>query len=1780
MAAGDRESTFVLRASDLSSQPINQVREAIEKLVAQTKALVEASKEGTVKLNDFSKGAADLAKGGGAVARQIGDIERYIKATDQWIDREIKVGNAEERLQALLDKRDVSKLTKKEEAEIARLEGISNRSIEGLQAAADKFRSNTLAPLAEQMARIGVSLGTSSQSVAFLREMLNTATVSMTEMNAADREFLANQQRAAAAIKDRAAAEKTLKTEQDAAAKSAKDAADARLAEERRVLDALHRRAEEEKKIDADVEKGRQTQRQNVYGPLFDEAIQREEAGKKLEQAREAAYAERAQREEALAKQRQMAAQAAAAIPGRQPLGVSATPSGDFSSASAGVAAIIAPAAQARSTIAGLEAEINTLAAGMDQGRLRAQDYNTILRTLGLSIEAMKKQANLVDLYRAQEEATRRAETAMRQEAAALATLQERIRGASGAEKGFETELAAAAKAARDAAVAFNQNNETLATYRAGLEKAGISIYNIDAAIVRLNTSATIGKKVFDEATSKVGGSKDAVLFGLRPYELQNLSYQVNDVITQLSSGTSLSQTLAQQGGQIFQLFQRQVVGAFQALKDIPFGLSAATAAAAVLVVGIMALVRALDEAAARRMFAGQLAASVDGATQSVKGLTQAALDTEKMGINFSEAAKGAAELASIGVVAEKVRPLLAISANISRIWGKPFADSVKEVGGAFSGGYDAMRKFALQYGLLTDKQDEHLHKLFEENKAEQAHNELLAIAGEQFEKARKEGVSPLTDAMDRLHNNWVSFLRTINSSEALAGVANFFATAIHGAENLAKVIARIGNAVPGMLSADMAGVAGVAGEMGIPGQYPGAGTGRKPNAGASPAGSEFTSMRDEAAAAAGLTREAMALLQNSEGLWKDNKWQDSASGARGPMQILQSTFDELKKKYPELLKGSIDDVKTNLLAGALYFRDILKQTGGDFKEAVLGYKNGPGTVTGGGTPEQLAERRGRINPTYRGQNDASAAALAGGLTAPALVGGQAPTTQNALTAARNFAQDLDKETDSIRNTGLAGASAIEREAKVIEDLYKTLRERRDKFAQENHTSADQLAKDNDAIERRVQAQRDQFTEARYAAEVGATNKLRGLQEEVSKADATNLDERRRAVNLYYDTVQSEYEKMRRAPGAPQQVNGKPFEEVFADIERLRNIKLDQTELSVATAVVDKVVKARDDEAARLKEDLARSGTAAETAGVLAKITEFNRRQAGLVNDATRKSDEAMARLPQTPEVEAQRQRNERLRKEAEQGGRGDRQATTQAVGLIDQTSQDMVKQRTAELETVTANVKRGAISFTAGLAEISALFAKSLPEMTRTTQEANKALATVRDLPGTSAAMRAELNDKIAKNNLELAKAPQEILKFITEGLKDEETNFTKLLKQYQEAMADLARRARNGIIDPVARAAEAARLNADFLPRIQAAGTRLAADRRAAAATPGVPAGQQQELLQSAAAAEQQSAPRNIELESTRKGVMDSIAELNKLRDANKAMEATQRELQAKGMTGTFEAEEANRKQYEESYKAAAKIVPTLNQQIEKMRELGATDSEIEKLRAQYKLLGADMTYTSQFTKELTKTIEDSLGNRGMQAIDSIAQALGNVLATGGKLKDVWASIGQAFASFAAGVLKDIATMIIKFYILAAVKSMLGIASGGSTTAFDAMTGAAAGATTAAVKHAGGIAGESNGASRVVDLALFRMARRMHDGGMAGLSADEIPTILQRGELVSTQAEQRRNAAMAAGAGGGGGTGIRNVLAVGDKEIAGAMNGAHGEKVILNVLARNAPTVKKWVG
>ena len=73
-----------------------------------------------------------------------------------------------------------------------------------------------------------------------------------------------------------------------------------------------------------------------------------------------------------------------------------------------------------------------------------------------------------------------------------------------------------------------------------------------------------------------LSSAKGRGILGLRPHELQNLSYQINDIVTGLVSGQKPMMIAAQQGGQIVQLFQRQAL----ALARFAPAIAAATAVA------------------------------------------------------------------------------------------------------------------------------------------------------------------------------------------------------------------------------------------------------------------------------------------------------------------------------------------------------------------------------------------------------------------------------------------------------------------------------------------------------------------------------------------------------------------------------------------------------------------------------------------------------------------------------------------------------------------------------------------------------------------------------------------------------------------------------------------------------------------------------------------------------------------------------------------------------------------------------------------------------------------------------------------------------------------------------------------------------------------------------------------------------------------------------------------------------------------------------------------------
>jgi hypothetical protein len=284
--------------------------------------------------------------------------------------------------------------------------------------------------------------------------------------------------------------------------------------------------------------------------------------------------------------------------------------------------------------------------------------------------------------------------------------------------------------------------------------------------------------------------------------------------------------------------------------------------------------------------------------------------------------------------------------------------------------------------------------------------------------------------------------------------------------------------------------------------------------------------------------------------------------------------------------------------------------------------------------------------------------------------------------------------------------------------------------------------------------------------------------------------------------------------------------------------------------------------------------------------------------------------------------------------------------------------------------------------------------------------------------------------------------------------------------------------------------------------------------------------------------------------------------------------------------------------------KATAALEEWIKTAKEFGATDLDIEKVKAKIAELRVEAKYVDPFMKGLAKTVEESFTNRASQAFDTAAEAIGGLIAKTKEWKDVWSSLRSAAANFFAGILKDIATYIIKAQLAKLASSFMpGLGDAFGTAASSAATAAASGtasatgavgassggflsslfgsggtAAAAAIVHAGGVVGLTQLSRREVPGSWFDRAPRYHTGAVVGLAANEQAAILQRGEEVLS-ANNPRHARNWSGGGGSPDINIRNVLVADPDMVPQHMASSRGEKIIMSTLTRNAATVRQLV-
>lgn len=270
--------------------------------------------------------------------------------------------------------------------------------------------------------------------------------------------------------------------------------------------------------------------------------------------------------------------------------------------------------------------------------------------------------------------------------------------------------------------------------------------------------------------------------------------------------------------------------------------------------------------------------------------------------------------------------------------------------------------------------------------------------------------------------------------------------------------------------------------------------------------------------------------------------------------------------------------------------------------------------------------------------------------------------------------------------------------------------------------------------------------------------------------------------------------------------------------------------------------------------------------------------------------------------------------------------------------------------------------------------------------------------------------------------------------------------------------------------------------------------------------------------------------------------------------------------------------RQQAAEAYTREAEALRALIEQerafLQLLLDSGIIDQTFFDARmAQLEVLSAQTQFVDDRILQINSAAQNAITQGFTAMFNSLAQGLANLITGGGDVGDMFENLGRTALEFAANFLKAIADVIVQMLALQAIRAIMGSGTGGIGGLFF-HSGSGPGGVGS---YGGGTRTRSNFSLSPLAVAA---APRYHNGTPgAGLKRNEMVAVLERGEKVTTEEQQRREARAAANQGSGGGR-LRQVLAFGDDEIAGAMAGPAGEQVTVTHIRRNRAAIRQELG
>lgn len=430
------------------------------------------------------------------------------------------------------------------------------------------------------------------------------------------------------------------------------------------------------------------------------------------------------------------------------------------SQVAAGLRAIIDPGNAALQTLGGVEAAIEKADTAAAEGVKNVGLLNDAYNNLAAASAALLRQGGLVDSFRQQEAAAASARQQFEQAQADVQRLGQAMAQADQPTEELANSLKQAETRLQQTGRALAQEETKLGQLSRELRTAGINTADLAGEQARLEAAATRTSGALGRINTTLGrgGQRTNGLFGLKPNDLSNLSFQLNDIFVSLASGQNPFIVLIQQGSQIGQLFP---------------GMISTIARIAVVWAPVIAVVAALGFAfreiytdaerlkqASKDLAQAPLGEGIDpqrfaDAQEKLEGVAEKAEDARKAMLLLVEEGFDTASIETYAEAAGRLAERLGIDV----------VEATQLLVDVQQGGIDAVFDLAEKTNDLTEADLAHAEALFEAGRAGEARQFVLDRVAERNQQIADATQSSWTPAVNNLKSAWQSFTGWLQST-------------------------------------------------------------------------------------------------------------------------------------------------------------------------------------------------------------------------------------------------------------------------------------------------------------------------------------------------------------------------------------------------------------------------------------------------------------------------------------------------------------------------------------------------------------------------------------------------------------------------------------------------------------------------------------------------------------------------------------------------------------------------------------------------------------------------------------------------------------------------------------------------------------------------------------------------------------------------------------------------------------------------------------------------------